>query len=118
MTLHPPRSERSMQGKVALIMGSTSSIGFRIAEVLATRGAKVAVNGRSEEAGKKALGELSKFDVESCFVRGDSRNYDEVEQAIRDTTQRLGPIDILISSGGTPEKGVTLFSDYKPSEIK
>jgi len=108
---------RSLKGKVALIMGSTSSIGLRIAEALAARGAKIAINGRSEESAAKALEGLRGAGIEAIYVKGDSRKYEEIESAIRATSRDLGPIDILISSGGTPNKGVTLFSDYKPEEL-
>jgi NAD(P)-dependent dehydrogenase (short-subunit alcohol dehydrogenase family) len=43
-----------LEGKVALVTGSTKGIGFAIAQALAGEGAKVLVNGRSEKSARKA----------------------------------------------------------------
>lgn len=110
---------RSLKGKVALITGSTSSLGLRIAEALAVRGARIALNGRSAEAGKNALKRMEELGAETVFERGDASNYDDIKNVVHSVEARLGPIDILVSSGGTPTggPGPTLFCDYKPDEL-
>lgn len=40
-----------LNGKRALVSGSTAGIGFAIAEALAREGAHVIVNGRAQESG-------------------------------------------------------------------
>jgi NAD(P)-dependent dehydrogenase (short-subunit alcohol dehydrogenase family) len=44
-----------LEGKVACITGGTRSIGRGIAEGFVREGARVVVNGRSEEKGKQCL---------------------------------------------------------------
>ena len=44
-----------LQGKSALVSGSSKGIGFAIAALLAAEGAKVIINGRTDTAVKEAL---------------------------------------------------------------
>ncbi len=48
-----------LKNKLALVTGSTAGIGYAIAEILAKEGAKVIVNGRTQEAVNKAIAALS-----------------------------------------------------------
>ena len=47
-----------LAGKTALISGSTKGIGFAVAELLAREGARVIVNGRTQEAVDEAAGKI------------------------------------------------------------
>ena len=47
-----------LEGKRALVTGSTAGIGFAIAEALANEGATVIVNGRTQKRVDEALGRL------------------------------------------------------------
>ncbi|MBX5212266.1 SDR family NAD(P)-dependent oxidoreductase [Rhizobium sp. NZLR11] len=47
-----------LTGKTALITGSTEGIGYAIASQLATAGADVVINGRSEEKTAKAAARM------------------------------------------------------------
>ncbi|MEY2519422.1 MAG: hypothetical protein QOF24_1181 [Verrucomicrobiota bacterium] len=49
-----------LDGKLALVSGSTAGIGFAIANALAREGARVIVNGRSDERVKSAMGRIRK----------------------------------------------------------
>ena len=44
-----------LDGKLALVSGSTAGIGFAIANALAREGARVIVNGRSDERVASAM---------------------------------------------------------------
>src|SRR4030081_1610629 len=44
-----------LEGKLALVSGSTAGIGFAIANALAREGARVIVNGRSDGRGQRAI---------------------------------------------------------------
>ena len=50
-------NEFSLEGRVALVTGAAYGIGFAIAEGLASAGAKIAFNCRSEHHLEKALAE-------------------------------------------------------------
>ncbi|MSQ71484.1 MAG: SDR family oxidoreductase [Betaproteobacteria bacterium] len=106
-----------MRGKVALVTGSTSGIGFRIAERLAIRGASVALNGRNAPDGAKALERLKSVKGKLIFEAGNASRYDEISRVVAAVEKRFGPIDILVSSGGAEKPGPTLFHELKPEDF-
>ena len=52
-----------LEGKVAAVTGGTRGIGRAIAEAFVREGAKVVINGRSEEKGQQALKEMDAGDA-------------------------------------------------------
>ncbi|MFC4272646.1 SDR family NAD(P)-dependent oxidoreductase [Sneathiella chungangensis] len=107
-----------VEGKVVLITGGTSGVGLRSAEILATAGAKVVVNGRSTAGGNSALERLRELSPESYFERGDLNIYDDVRQVVKNTVERLGGIDILISAGAEGLVGPRPFSEMSVQDIE
>ena len=91
-----------LNGKTALVTGSTSGIGLAIARALAAAGANVMLNG----FGEPAVIDETRRDLESGGSRTGydgadlTRSYD-IERLIRRTTDELGPIDILVNNAGT-----------------
>lgn len=108
---------KDLQGKVALVTGSTGGIGIHIAKALARRGARIALNGRNVDAGAQALQSLADTGAELIFEPGDAANYDQITRVVAGVEQRLGPIDILVSSGGYTKPGPTLFHEFKPEDF-
>jgi NAD(P)-dependent dehydrogenase (short-subunit alcohol dehydrogenase family) len=74
-------------GKVALVAGATSGLGLATAELLATRGAKVAVLGRRGELARKLAGSL---DEEAIGVEADIADAKAVAAAIAETVGHSG----------------------------
>jgi 3-hydroxybutyrate dehydrogenase len=91
-----------LNGKTALVTGSTSGIGLAIARALAAAGANVMLNG----FGEPAVIDETRRDLESGGVRTGydgadlTRPYD-IERLVRRTSDELGPIDILVNNAGT-----------------
>ena len=88
-----------LEGKVALVTGSTAGIGFAIAQAFLREGASVVVSGRNAEAGEKALADLGAGD-RAIFCAGDVKKQDEVEHLVAATVEHFGRIDILVNNAG------------------
>ena len=82
-----------LEGKRALVTGSTAGIGFAIAEALANEGAKVFVNGRTEKRVEEALAKL-KGDAEG--IAADLGTAEGAQQV----SARYPDVDILINNLG------------------
>ncbi len=91
---------RDIEGKVALVTGSSRGIGAAIATLFASRGAKVAVHGRDAAALGVVWAAIEGAGGEAIQVTGDVTRADDVEAIRRDVEQRLGPIDILVANAG------------------
>ncbi|BEV11303.1 3-hydroxybutyrate dehydrogenase [Asticcacaulis sp. DW145] len=91
-----------LTGKTALVTGSTSGIGLAIARKLASKGAKVMLNGMGDptEIENLRAGMASEFGVEVAFNGADLTKVEAIEALIADTTQKLGALDILVNNAG------------------
>lgn len=92
----------TLKNKVALITGSTSGIGLGIAEVLASEGYHIVLNGFGDAAEiEKIRGELeTKFSVKAIFIGADVTNYDSVSAMVTEAETKLGSVDILVNNAG------------------
>lgn len=88
-----------LDGKVALITGSTRSIGRAIAEDFLEEGASVVISGRSAEKGALALEELDAGD-RAHFVASDALAQDQVESLVDESITHFGAVDILVNNAG------------------
>jgi 3-hydroxybutyrate dehydrogenase len=90
-----------LQGKTALITGSTSGIGRGIAEALAGQGANVVLNGFGRADEIEALrAAISGKGVAARYDGADMARPDEIEAMIRKATAEFGVIDILVNNAG------------------
>lgn len=87
-----------LQDKTAFISGSTAGIGYAIATRLATEGATVIINGRTQEAVDKAVAAL-KIATGNEKVSGIVADFYKVDE-INNLISQLPHIDILINNAG------------------
>jgi len=81
-----------LAGRTALVTGSTRGLGLALARALAGAGARVVVNGRSEESATKVAASIdgalaAAFDVTD-------------EDAVAAAVAALGPVDVLVNNAG------------------
>lgn len=87
-----------LQGKVALVTGSSSGIGAAAARTLAAQGATVVVNSStSVEAGEALAAELPG----ASYIRADIADESEATTLVATTVERHGGLDILVNNAGT-----------------
>ncbi len=94
-----------LTGKVALVTGGSRGIGWAIAERLYRAGADVAILARDLARAQQAAGALA-GQGKSFAVRADVALTAEVEAAIAQVEQQVGPVDILVNNAGFTRDGL------------
>jgi len=90
----------ALQGKVAIVTGSSSGIGAATVRSLAAEGARVVVNSsRSEEAGRALAAEVPG----AIYLQADIAQQDQARRLVADTVDQLGGLDILVNNAGTTQ---------------
>lgn len=87
-----------LEGKVALVSGSTRGIGRSIAEMFAREGAKVAVTGRTVDRGQKVVDRITEAGGEAAFFALDITDESSVQSVCEGVAERFGKLDVLINN--------------------
>jgi NAD(P)-dependent dehydrogenase (short-subunit alcohol dehydrogenase family) len=90
-----------MSTSVVLITGALTGIGRAAAIAFATKGAKVVVSGRRDEAGKALAKELRALGSEAEFINADVRKEDDVRALVDKTVARFGRLDVAVNNAAT-----------------
>ncbi|TMD29978.1 MAG: 3-oxoacyl-ACP reductase FabG [Chloroflexi bacterium] len=94
-------NERRLDGKVAIVTGSSRGIGKAIAERYAEEGAKVTVNWAGRERDAKAVVDgIESRGGEALSVGADVSSSADVKKLVRATMDHFGRIDILVNNAG------------------
>lgn len=88
----------AIAGRVALITGGGSGIGFGIAKALAACGARVVLASRNSERLDSAVTEITSSGGDAIAVQTDVRSIDDVENAVQSATGNFGSLDIMIAN--------------------
>jgi 3-hydroxybutyrate dehydrogenase len=91
-----------LQGKTAIVTGSTSGIGLGIAEAFAKQGANVVLNGFGEtmqiEEARASLAQRTNATV--LYSPADMSKPRAIEHMIRQTIDAFGAVDIMVNNAG------------------
>lgn len=91
----------SLEGKTALITGSTKGIGRAIALRYAERGANVVINySRDKEAADTVVAEVARFGVKALVVQADASDVGEIDRLFRTAIDEFGRLDIVVANAG------------------
>lgn len=102
-----------LQGKVALVTGSTKGIGNGIAMELAKAGADIIVTSRNKADCENVVGEIKKFGVRALAFAADVTKIDDINALLTAAINHFGRIDILVNNAGT---AVTKKAEYLTEE--
>lgn len=102
-----------LEGKVAIITGSSRGIGYAVAEKFLDNGAKVVVLGSREESASKALANLSeKYDQENFKGYWPKLTDEEsVKEFVEKVLSDFGKVDILVNCAGVSDNIPSLDAD-------
>ncbi|MEG0240235.1 gluconate 5-dehydrogenase [Anaerorhabdus sp.] len=90
----------SLEGKVALVTGASSGIGFALAKGLGEAGAKVVFNDINQETVDKGIVEYKKKGIEAKGYVCDVTNEEKVIEMIKEIEKEFGKVDILVNNAG------------------
>ena len=96
---------KTFGGKVAVITGGASGIGFSMAETFAAEGMKLVLGDVEEGALDRAVQALSDKGHEAIGVRCDVSKFDQVEALAQAALDRFGGIHILVNNAGVSITG-------------
>jgi 3-hydroxybutyrate dehydrogenase len=93
---------RALDGKVALVTGSTSGIGLGIARALAAAGAAIVLNGfgKPDEIAATQSQLSADAGVKVTFSGADMSKADSIREMIETTFDTFGRLDILVNNAG------------------
>ncbi|MFV9452243.1 SDR family NAD(P)-dependent oxidoreductase [Rhodococcus sp. NM-2] len=100
-----------LEGKVALVTGSTRGIGRSIAELFASEGAKVAVTGRTADRGRKVVDRIRDAGGAAEFFPLDVTSEDSVRDVVAATAAHFGTLTTLVNNAAPTD---AVASTVKP----
>ncbi len=95
-------SEGKLQGKVAIVTGSSRGIGSAIAQRLSDDGATIVVNyaGRADKAAE-VVAQIEAKGGSAITLQADVSKTADIQRLFDQTLERFGKVDILVNNAGT-----------------
>ena len=96
----------SLKGKTALVGGASQGIGYAIARLLASEGARVAMVARKEEPLEAAAKQIAaETGSETLPIAADIRRADGCTRILKFALDWVGRVDVLVNNDGAPPLG-------------
>ena len=106
------RLSRSIAGRTAIVTGAASGMGRATAHLFADEGARVAVVDRDRPGIARVVDEIAKAGGTAAGFPLDVSDTAKLSDFVRQVSQRLGPVDILINNAGIVAGGPIDAADY------
>ncbi|MDR3462521.1 MAG: 3-hydroxybutyrate dehydrogenase [Beijerinckiaceae bacterium] len=105
-----------IQGKTAVVTGSTSGIGLAIARAYAKAGANVVINGFGDAAAieTERSGIEAEFGVKAHYSGADMSKGAEITAMIKEAEETFGSVDFLVNNAGI--QFVSPIEDFPPEK--
>lgn len=91
-----------LRNKVTIITGASKGLGKALAKRFAHEGSSVVLTGRSYDLMKDVCSEINASGGEGYPVRMDVLDLESINNAVNETVERYGKIDVLINNSGIP----------------
>ncbi len=97
---------QQLEGKIAVVTGSTQGLGAAIARLFAQRGAAgIVLCGRNAAKGEAVAEEIAKDGCKVVFAMADLQSTADCRSVIEACDKAFGRIDILVNSAATTDRG-------------
>jgi NAD(P)-dependent dehydrogenase (short-subunit alcohol dehydrogenase family) len=107
-----------LDGKTALITGSTDGVGRLVAERLGAAGARVLVHGRDRERGQYVVAAIKQAGGNAEFFPADLASLAEVRRLAETVREAEARLDILINNAGIGTAGVSRQTSADGHELR
>lgn len=108
---------QNYEGKVAVVTGGTSGLGYAFAELMGKAGSKVVITGRREELGHKSEAALKDMGIDCRYVRQDVTDETSWDNLLKTVLGTYGRIDYAFNNAGVmarPKPGMKLsMNDWR-----
>lgn len=99
-------SRASLEGKVAVVTGSTQGLGEATVRLFQERGCRgIVVTGRNSQRGEALAKELTSSTCQVLFVQADLQDLDDCRKIVQAADDRFGTLHILVNSAATTDRG-------------
>lgn len=114
----------SLEGKVALVTGGSSGLGYNVVNRLCEAGARVVIASRNEIRGNRAVADFREKGYEVSFVQTDVKSVEACYHAVDVAVEKYGSLDILVanasgwSNRAYLDVSEDLFDDIMQTDLK
>jgi NAD(P)-dependent dehydrogenase (short-subunit alcohol dehydrogenase family) len=102
-------THQQLEGRIAIVTGSTQGLGEATARLFAERGAAgIVVTGRDEGRGSAVAASLDSNSCRAVFVRADMARIDDCRALVAAADDAFGTVHVLVNSAGATTRGSIL----------
>jgi len=91
----------NLEGKVAIITGSSKGIGEAIAYKFGQAGAKVVISSRKQAADEEVAERFQKDGIDAIAIACNTSSPSQIRALIHDTVAKYGGLDIVVNNAAT-----------------
>ena len=107
-----------LTGKVAIITGTSRGLGQYMGRALAKHGADLVITSRDIESLQDFKKEIQGIGRKAFPVELDVRNYDSIQNMVKQVMAHYGKIDILVNNAGCNIRKPSVRSEEHTSELQ
>ncbi|RQH02324.1 SDR family NAD(P)-dependent oxidoreductase [Natrarchaeobius oligotrophus] len=103
-----------LRNSTIVVTGASNGLGRAMATAYAEEGARVVCASRSADRLSTIADELSEREGTAVAIPTDVRSWEDVRSLVRETTERVGEIDVFVNNAGITQLNVAGEPSYRP----